>query len=165
MRVAVLRAMLITAMFVSIGCTAYMHSRQSSFFSKFSLRELVERNTSSSGLNCSAGGAGGGGGGGARSGKEFRFHKGESLSCRLSGGAEKFNEASFIAALKQDVEGDIRENGAKITDSGGLNASNFYFEYEQGIGQGRVEITGRTIRGDYYSLKADLEERDKSASK
>jgi hypothetical protein len=140
-----------------------MHSLQSSFFSKFSLRELVEKNKSRSGLDCSSGGGGGGGGGGGSlSGKEFRFHKGESLSCRLSDDAEKFDEASFIAALKQDIEGEIRESGAKITDSGSPTASNFYFEYEQEIGRGRVEITGRTIRDDYYSLKADLEERDKS---
>jgi hypothetical protein len=142
-----------------------MRSLQSSFSSKFSLRELVERNKSRSGLDCSSGGAGGGGGGGSRSGKEFRLHKSESFSCRLSDSAEKFDEASFIAALKRDVEGDLRESGAKITDSGSPTASNFYFEYEQELGRGRVEITGRTIRDNYYSLNADLEERDKSDSK
>ena len=164
MWIAALRAALITATFVSVGCTASMHSLQSSFFSKFSLRELVERNRSRSGLDCSTGGAGGGGGGGSASGRKFRFHKGESLSCRLSGGAENFDEAGLIAALKQDVEGELRESGAEITGSGSPAASSFYFEYEQGIGRGRLEITGRTISGGYYSLKADLEERDKSES-
>ena len=99
------------------------------------------------------------------SGKEFRLHKAESLSCRLSGGAEKFDEAGFIAALKGDVERDIRESGAKITESGRPDAGTFYFGYERGIGRGRVEVKGRTMRGDYYSLTADLEERGGSESK
>jgi len=162
--VAALRATLITATLVSVGCTASMHSLQSSFFSKFSLRELVERSRSRSGLDCSTGGAGGGAGGGSVSGREFRFHRGESLSCRLSGAAESFDEAGFIAALKQDVEGDLRESGAEITGSGSPTASNFYFEYEQGIGRGRLEVTGRTISGGYYSLKAELDEKGKSES-
>lgn len=164
MRVAVLMAALVTTAFVGAGCTAYTHPLQSSFFSKFSLRELVERNKSRSGWSCSNGGIGGGGGGGGAGGKGFRFHKGESLSCRLDGGGEKFDEASFIAALKEDVEGDLGESGAKITDRGAPNVSAFSFEYEHGAGRGRVEITGRRIRDEYYSLKAELDERDKSES-
>jgi hypothetical protein len=163
-RVAVLRIALITAMLFSIGCTAYMRSPQSGFFSEFSLRRLVEKNGSRPGLDCSTGVAGGGGGGGSRSGREFRVHKAESLSCRLSGGAGEFDEASFNAALKEGVEGDIRESGAKVTGSGGPDAGRFYFEYEVEAGRGRVEITGRTV-GDSYSLKADLDERDKGEAK
>jgi hypothetical protein len=162
-----LRGALIAAMFVSVGCTAYMSSLQSSFFSKFSLRELVEKNQSRPGLDCSAGGGGGGIGGGVGGfgRKEFQSHKGESLSCRLSDSAAKFDEAGFIAALRRDVERDITESGAKIVDSGNPDASSFYFEYELEDARGRVEIAGRKISVDYYSLKADLDEKGKRESK
>jgi hypothetical protein len=168
MRGMVLRDTLITAILVGVGCTAYMYSLQSSFFSKFSLPELVEKNKSRSGLDCSAGGGGigiGVGGGGGFSRKEFQSHKGESFSCRLSDRVEKFDEAGFIAALRQDVERDITESGAKIIDSGNPDASSFYLEYELEDARGRVEITGRKIREEYYSLKADLNERGKRKSK
>ncbi len=167
MKGIVLNAALLAATLVDIGCTAYMHSLQSSFFSKFSLRELAEKNKSRSGLDCSAGGGGGGTGGGSGGfgSKDFQFHKGESFSCRLSDGGEKFDEAGFIAALRQDVERDIKEDGAKIIDGGTPSEGSFYFEYELENARGRVEIAGRKIRDDYYTLKADLNERGKRESR
>ena len=167
MRVIVLRGALIAVILVSVGCAAYMHSLQSSFFSKFSLRELVEKNKSHTGLDCSAGGGGGsiGGGGGGFSSKEFQSHKGESFSCRISESAGKFDEAGFIAALRQDVERGIAETGANIIDSGNPDASSFYLEYELEHARGRVEVRGRKIRDGYYSLEADLNERGKREPK
>ena len=84
------------------GCSAYMYSLQSSFFSKFSLRELVDRNKSSAGLGCSAGGGGGGGmsagvGGVGKQGSNFS--KLESVACQISDAA-LFDEVKFIQALK-----------------------------------------------------------------
>lgn len=165
MRLVILRTALLTAALAGVGCAAYLRSRQSSFFSEFSLRRLVAQSGSRHGLDCSTGGAGGGGGGGSAGGKEFRFHKGESLACRLSGGAGKFDEAGFLAALKEAVEREIGESGAKLTGGGGPDAGRFHLEYEAEIGRGRVEITGRATGEEYYSLKADLEERDKGEAK
>ena len=93
------KATFVAALILSAGCVAYMASLQSSFFSKFSLRELVERNKSH-GLNCSAGGGGGGGSISSFGGKESHFQKGESLSCQM-GGAAQFDEGEFLQALKQ----------------------------------------------------------------
>jgi hypothetical protein len=143
-----------------------MKPTQSSFFSNFSLRELVQKNESRSGLNCSMGGIGGGGGGtGGIGRKEFHNHKGESFSCRIkSSDGEQFDEAEFIVSLKEDVEKIIRASGAKVTDSGNPDPSSFYFEYSIENIQGRIDVSGKKIREDYYSLKADIDEKGKKES-
>jgi len=155
-----LPALLVAAALVGSGCSALTASRGSSFFDGFSLQKSV-KNASRSGLDCS--GAGGGGGIGSSAGgfgfggREYHSHKGESLSCRLAGGGESFDEEGFISALKREVEGAIKESGAKIVD-GGQSAGGFSYEYASGDVRGRVKVTGRKRAGVYYSVQADLEE-------
>lgn len=154
------KAALFALLFSIAGCTAYMSSLQSTFFSRFSLRELVARNKTHASLNCSGGGGGGGiamgtGGVGRR---QSNFHKGESLSCQVRD-AEQFDEETFIRGLKQTVETDLRESKAKIVSSRDLDAISFRFEYTFGDITGNIEVSGRKFPGNYYSLKADLEEK------
>lgn len=137
------------------GSIACMYSG-SSFFSKFSLNELVERNKTSGGLNCSAGGAGDGigiGAGGVGKGPSH-FHKGESFSCQIG---EQFDQGKFIEALKRSVEKDLDASEAKIISSDSPDVTKFYFEYTVAEINGRVEISG-TRSGNYYTVKADLDE-------
>ncbi|HUS09628.1 MAG TPA: hypothetical protein VMZ30_04105 [Pyrinomonadaceae bacterium] len=161
MNLIVSKAALVTALLLGAGCIAYTSSFQSSFFSRFSLRELVERNKSHRGLNCSTSGGGGGVGGGTGSvgRKESHFHKVETFSCQINDdSAEQFDEGGFIAALKQSVEADLNHSKAKI-GSDKLDARSFYFEYTVEDVRGRVEISGRKDMGNYYSLKADVDEK------
>lgn len=142
------------------GCTAYMSSLQSSFFSRFSLRQLVERNKSEHGLNCSVGGGGGGMGTGAGGvgRKQSNFHKGESFFCQLTD-AEQFDETKFFQALKRSVENDLDNSKAKIDKSVDLGVTGFEIEYSFEDIRGRVVISGKKDPGTYYTLNADLEEK------
>jgi len=142
---------------------ACMSVFQSSFYSGFSLKDLVQKNQGNSGLNCSgSGGAGGGSGGigtGAGSlGGGSSFHKGESLACQISD-AEQFVEAKFIQTLKESVEKDLDASKAKITSSKNPDATRFAIEYTVGNTFGRVEISGTKSAG-YYSLLAQLDEKN-----
>ena len=157
MNLVVRKTPFVAALMLSAGCVAYMASLQSSFFSKFSLRELVERNKSHH-LTCSAGGGGGGGSISTFGRKESHFQKGESLSCQMTGAAQ-FDEEEFLQALKQSVEIDLEQSKAKIISSAKVDAQSFYCEYALEDIRGRVEISGRIVEGNYYSLKADLEEK------
>lgn len=153
------------------GCRAYMSSFQSSFFSKFSLRELVERNDSSAGLNCSAGGGGGGiggGGGGISVGtggvgaKESNFHRGESIACQITD-SELFDETKFIEALKAIVEKDLAANKASIVKSKNADATSFSIEYTLNNVSGTVGISTTKGPMKFYTLNADLNEHSKDA--
>jgi hypothetical protein len=157
------KAAFVMALLLSAGCTAYMSSLQSPFFAKFSLRELVERNKSHLGLNCSACCGGGGGGTGAL-GKESHFHKGESFSCQIDS-AEQFDEGRFIAALKQTIETELNQGKAKIIGSANPDAASFYFEYTREGTRGKVEVSGQKTPGNYYSLNADLDENSNGEAK
>jgi hypothetical protein len=141
---------------------ACMSVFQSSFYSAFSLKELVQKNQSNSGLNCSGSGGAGGGGGGIASGAgglggNSSFHKGESLACQISD-AEQFVEAKFIQALKESVEKDLDASKAKITSNKNGDPTHFAIEYTVGNTFGRVEISGTRSAG-YFSLQAQLNEK------
>ena len=70
---------------VTLFSAACIGRRESSFFSNFSIRTLVEHNQSSAGLVCDPNGGGGGGEGGTNSGgfglgrTRFSSHKGDSF--------------------------------------------------------------------------------------
>jgi hypothetical protein len=141
-----------------------MWSRETSFFSNFSTRQLVERNKLSAGLTCDPLGAGGGGAGiGSRAGgigsgrMRFNSHKSDSFACRLRSN-DSFDETKLFSALKLDVEHSLRDNGAEITDSGSAGSANFYLAYVLKNVRGRVELSGTRIRTDYYDVRAVLEE-------
>jgi len=145
---------------LAVAGSACMILFQSSFSSKFSLQELVQRNQSNNGLSCPGSGAVGGigSGGGGFGQKGSSFHKGESCSCQISD-AEKFNEAEFIQALKKTVEKDLDASKAKITSSNNPDANRFLIEYTLGNTAGRIEISGTRSPG-YYSLQSQLDEKD-----
>ena|ERR1700730_12925716 len=159
-----IKAAFVMALLLIAGCTAYMSSLQSPFFGKFSLRELVERNKSHLGLDCSACCGGAGGSTGSVGRKESHFHKGESFSCKIDS-AEQFDEGRFIAALKQTIESELNQSKAKIIGSANTNATSFYFEYTREGTRGKVEVSGNKTLGNYYSLNADLDENTNSESK
>lgn len=143
---------------LAVACMSVL---QSSFYSGFSLKEMVQRNQSNSGLNCSGSGAGGGGAGistgAAGFGGGSNFHKSESFACQISD-AEQFVEARFIQALRESVEKDLDASQAKITGSKNPDATSFAIEYVLGSAAGRIEISGTRSAG-YYSLQAQLDEK------
>jgi hypothetical protein len=142
------------------GCSLW--SPESSFFSKFSVQELVERNKASAGLNCDPLGGGGGGigsraGGLGSRGAHFNSHKSDSYACRLQS-PEAFDEGRLFSALKLDVERTLRDLGAQITQTGSSGPANFYFAYSLKNVSGRVELTGTKTGSGYYDVRADLNE-------
>ena len=152
----------VTFAVLPLFAVACMSVFQSSFYSGFSLKELVQKNQSNSGLNCSGSGGASGGTGGIGSGAgglggNSSFHKGESIACQISD-AEQFVEAKFIQALKESVEKDLDASKAKITSSKNADATSFAIEYTMSNTFGRVEISGTRSAG-YYSLQAQLDEK------
>jgi len=152
---------------VAAGSTACIHSKESSFFNRFSLQRLVEKNKPHARLECDAVGGGGGGIGAGTWGwgsgsKRFHSHKGDGFFCRLKpNSVGGFDEAALIAALRQDVERAITGSGATITDRGYRESASFYFQYALDNVIGRVEISGKRIQDNGYTLKADLDESDR----
>jgi hypothetical protein len=131
---------------------------QSSFSSRFSFQELVQRNRTT-GLSCAgSGGVGsiGTGGGGIGSGHS-NFQRGESVSCQISD-AERFDEAKFIKALQESLEKDLDASQAEITSSKNQDATRFSIEYVLGSTVGRIEISGTRTAGN-YSLQLQLNEK------
>jgi hypothetical protein len=158
MNILAMKLVVVAALLFETGCVAFMFSFPSPFFSSFSLSELVERNKSQSGLNCSSGGSGIGGGGGRFGMKQSRSTKSEGYSCQIAGDEEKFDEEHLLQILKQTVESDLNESKAKIVNTGSPEASSFYFEYSIDDIKGRVEVSGQKHSGKFYSLNAILDE-------
>ena len=152
---------------VLVGCLTLlaescMWHPETSFFSNFSVRELVQHAKSSAGLTCDALGGGGGGigsraGGVGSGGTHFNSHKSDSCGCRLSSN-KAFDETGLFSALKLDVERLLHDSGAQITGSGSSGPANFYFAYALKNVRGRVELSGTRIGTDYYDVRVDLDE-------
>ena len=167
-------ALILTLILISSGFIACSLSPESDFFSKFSIQQLVEKNKAPTGLDCEGnesdrrGGIGTGGGVGIFffPNKEYRSIKSDSFVCKLKSNAlEHFDEAGLIAALRQDVERAIDQSGAKVIESGNPDSTSFYFSYSVDNALGRVEISGKSMSNDYYTVKANLDERSKGATK
>src|SRR6267143_3931728 len=117
---------ILTALAVSSAllCTSCLGSRETSFFSNFSVRQLVERSKSSAGLTCDANGGGGGGGIGTRAGgigfggTRFNSHKSDSFGCRLKSNEPVDFETRLFAGLERNVQQALRDDGAQITETG-----------------------------------------------
>ena len=142
--------------------TSCLWSRETSFFSNFSMRQLVERNESSAGLTCNPIGGGGGGigsrtGGIGFGGSHFGSHKSDSCGCRVRS-YEAFDETRFFSALKRDVESSLHDTGVQITETGSSGAASFYFAYALRNVHGRVQVSGNRLGSDYYHVSADLQE-------
>jgi hypothetical protein len=138
----------------------------SSFYSNFSVRELVERNQSASGFKCVRPAGGGGGGSdfnvisSQRAGSskaEFKIHKGDSFTCELKPG-DNFDEQPFFDVLKLDTERALRANGAQISDSGPAKPAGFYFTYTASSVRGRIQVSGSRTGDRYYNVHAELDE-------
>ncbi len=138
----------------------------SSFYSNFSVRELVERNQSASGFKCVRPLGGGGGGNdfsvisSQRSGSgrsEFTVHKGDSFACELKPG-DNFDEQPFFDVLKFDTERALRANGAQISDSGPATPAGFYVAYTANSVRGRIQVSGNRVGDRYYDVHAQLDE-------
>jgi hypothetical protein len=139
-----------------------MWSKETSFFSNFSMRQMVERSKSSAAFACDPTGGGGGGigsraGGIGFGGTHFNSHKSDSVACRLKSN-QPFDETTLFSALKIEVERVLHDNGAQITDSGSSGSANFYFAYALKNVRGRVQVSGTRIGTDYYDVHADLNE-------
>jgi hypothetical protein len=137
-------------------------ARETSFFSNFSVRELVERNKSSAGFVCDPMGGGGAGsqfrtGGIGFGGFRFNSHKSDSLGCRLKP-KEAFDETLLLSTLKLAVERALHDNGAQITNNGSSGPASFHFAYALKNVNGRVQVSGTRIGTDYYDVHADLDE-------
>src|SRR6266850_5509263 len=155
-----------TALSISLAafCSACILSGESTFYSNFSVQQLVKKHEAGAGLACDPNGGGGGGGNGGhvgsygRGGSHFSASKGDAFACRLSPDAvERFDDAGLLAALKIDVEKALNDSGAKITESGNPDPRTFYFKYTLKDVQGRVQVSGRRFGND-YSVSADLNE-------
>ena len=157
-------------------CASCLGPRETSFYSKFSTRDLVERNQAPAGLKCEplGGGANGAGihsWGGGLGGGHFDSHKSDSFACRF-GADSTFDEARLISGLKADTQRLLRESGLQITDSGSSGPANFFFAYTEKNLIGRIEISGKAaetnhyvevdgkrINSQYYNVVADLHEQ------
>ncbi len=157
---------------ISIALTLYfalllsscVGSRETSFFSNFSVRQLVERSKSSAGLTCDANGGGGGGSIGTRAGgigfggTRFNSHTSDSFGCRLKSNEPEDFETHLFAGLELDVQQALRDSGAQITENGNPKPATFYFAYTLKNVRGRVQVSGTRIGTDYYDVHADLDE-------
>lgn len=155
---------LLVVLVFGAGCGANsMYLFQSEFFSKFSLRALVDRNESRAGLSCSPErGEGGGGmsaGVGAVGKKESNFSKVESLACQISD-AELFDEVKFFQTLKRSIEQDLDSKKATIVTKNS-DATSFDLEYALNETTGTVKISAKKGPMRYYTLSADLREKSK----
>ena len=161
--IAMWRKTIFVLLFFGAGCSAYMASLQSSFFSKFSLRNLVERNESTAGLNCSQSAGGGGGasfGTGGVGQKESNFNRLESLSCQIRD-VKAFDEQKFIQALKASVEQDLKDSKATIVSSKNADATSFQLEYALSNVKGTIDISATRGPDRFYTLNANLNEKSK----
>src|SRR5690349_2118533 len=107
----------------------FFKMKGTSFFSNFSMRELVQHGECFAQLKREP--LGGGGGGSSfhvrrlGSGEtHFYSHRGDSFACRLSAD-ESLDETHLFSVLKLDVERALNENGAQIIESGSSGPANF----------------------------------------
>jgi hypothetical protein len=155
-----------TILIMLVGCSALIVDScrsfsETSFFSNFSTRQLVQHTKSSAGLNCDALGGGGGGigsrvGGVGPGGAHFNSHKSDSCGCQLVNGG--FDETRLFSDLKLELERALQDNGAQITDTGSSGPANFHISYAVKNVHGRVQLSGTRIGKNYYNVSADLDE-------
>src|SRR6266850_8283193 len=143
----------------------FMRYKPSTFYSNFSVAELVKKDNSRFGIASGVGMGGGGGGGGMSTGKnvlgskEAHYRKGESFSCRLESSERgEIDESELMQFLKASVEQAIIDTGASVINSSDL-PSGFFLEYNDEDIQGRIELTGNLSGVNHLELKANLIEK------
>ena len=153
---------------IAATASACIMSQESSFFAKFSMRDMVTSSNSIKGFQCDpAGGGGTGGGGGGISsssggfsgGIHFQSHKSDAFVCRLhSNTLPAAEEEQLIVSLRKHVEDSLRAYGANISESGSREPRSFYFSYAIKDIHGQIQVSGKRIGVDFYNLQAELEE-------
>jgi hypothetical protein len=137
-----------------------MRTKETSFYSNFSVGQLVQRSGSLAGCDPLGGGGGGTGFHIRRIGSaetQFNSHKSDNFACRLTSD-ESLDETKLFSTLKLNVEGALKDNGAEIIDSGSSGSANFYFAYNLKGVRGRVELSGKRGGSNYYNISANLNE-------
>ena len=146
-----------------VSCTHAMFLFQTPFYSRFSLRDLIERSKAMSGFNCTGGPGGGASNGISARGRSFSHSsKSEDFSCKLRDDCD-FDEAALMTALAQIIEQDLKQADARIIEHKAVDTGGFYFDYELKDFIGKVQISGRRSVGNYYSLNATIDEKSGDA--
>lgn len=157
---------LLTTVLLGAGCFAYTSTLQSPFFTKFSVRELVEKNEFNAGLDCSTTGTSGGGGmsvGTGGVGKDgSQFSKLDSIACQITD-VGLFDEAKFIEALKESVLKDLQTYKATVLGNKNPDVSGFNLAYGLTDQTGTIKVTATKGPDRYYTLEANLNEKSKHA--
>lgn len=145
-----------------------LQAASSNFLTQFSLRELVNQNSSPSGLlfaNHKTGGLGGSLYSSGGDSEQTSNIKHETTFLRIkSEDSNKFDEEEFISSLKKGVEDSINKSLLKIKRTNSQNSSSFRFEYEKGKMKGQIDISGE-IKNGYYELKAMIVENNSQKTK
>lgn len=138
-----------------------LQSKPSNFFTEFSLKELVKKNNSTTGLLCAKRTTGGVGFGSSGGNSEQTIHNNyETFGCWISDvDSDKFDEEELVSSLRNDVEDTINQSGLKITENNSLDLSSFRFKYESSAVKGQIDISGEMKNG-YYEIKANVVEKD-----
>ena len=156
-------AILMTSLFAG-GCYTGIVPSQSSFFTKFSLRELFAKNQFNAGLDCSetTGGGGMGMSAGGVGKQESNFSRLDTIACQITD-AELFDEAKFIEALHESIVKDLSSYEATILGDINRNPEERSFKLLYGWSNvsGSVEIMATRGPARFYTLKADLHEKSK----
>jgi len=161
---SVRKTLIVLTLALAVLCASCGGGQVTSFYSKFSVRELVERNQKATGFRCDmpAGGGGNGGmdssyGGGGFGKANFSANRGDSLVCVLKPD-QTVDEDLLLAELKRDTETVLKANGMQIVESGSARPASFYFTYAARNVRGRIQVSGRRIGNQYYDVHAELAE-------
>jgi hypothetical protein len=148
------------------GCHMRGNFPRSTFLSRFSL-ERSAKQTAYKGLNTSPGpigGVGGGIGSGYVGPRGTKAGLSSNAAVRIDQeGDNRFNEIDFLEALTSQIKKEIEESHASIAGSGSPAANEFYVDYADEKIKGRITITG-SLRGEYYLLRASVDEGNKRES-
>ena len=162
----VIAIVLVLTVLVGAGCYTAGVSSQSSFFTKFSLRELFAKNEFSAGLDCSetSGGGGMSMGSGAVGKEQSNFSRLDTIACQITD-AERFDEAKFLDALHESIVKDLSSYKATILGNNNRKPDERSFKLLYGLSDvsGSVEVLATRGPARFYTLKADLHEKSKPA--
>ncbi len=75
-------------------------------------------------------------------------------------GGTIFDEAEFLKALQNEIEKQIKTNGATVIGKDAPSSNRIHVEYQSGKVRGRIGVSGG-IENSLYKITADLEERPK----
>ena len=158
---SVKKTLIVLTLALAVLCASCGGGQVTSFYSKFSVRELVERNQKATGFRCDMPAGGGGDGamvsGYGGGGVNFSAARGDSLVCVLKPD-QTVDEDLLLAELKRDIGTVLKANGMQNVESGSARPASFYFTYTARNVRGRIQVSGTRIRNQYYDVHAQLEE-------